>query len=123
MRCVPFAILMAVTCDARKKDWEPFRARAVALVQAAAESDSAGLRELVGNSDVSNRIEVIRRTEPALLSAATGLHIRWGHKVSPDTTYVSFSFPYRGDSEVMDVGFVNQGGRWRAYYLGFPNRM
>jgi hypothetical protein len=97
--------------------------RAEALVRAASQPDSARVAELTSEADVATRLAAVSRDEPALLRAAADLQFKAGDRVSRDTVYLTFTFPYGDRSEVMDVGFVKRDSEWRVYYLGYPNRM
>ena len=118
--------LVALTsdaCDSAQREWEPFRLRAEALLRAASEPDSARVAELPSGADVATRLAAVNRDEPALLRAAADLHFMAGDRVSRDTVYLTFTFPYGDRIEVMDVGFVRRDSDWRVYYVGYPHRM
>lgn len=119
-----FMVIFLIACSRDIEKWEVHRAIADSLLTAAADGDSTLVRQLSSGSDVVERLAAIRRLEPALLAVGKGrLQTKRGFAIAEDSAYVHFSFLYNGRAERIDVGYLNDGQRWRVYYLGFPDRM
>ncbi len=118
---VAAAALQACTDVAR---WNAQTTVADSLVTAAAREDWASVHSLTTGEEVVQRLSKMVSSEPALLrSAAKGLALAHGDLFTPDSAYVSFSFPYKGNTEVLDMRFVRSGGRWSVQYIALPKRI